>query len=192
MAHSGWVIFESLSCWHWQESKVRLTATSVMHSVPAEWKWDPLEAIQAQWKQQAFPKQSRLSDWFPLFIRCLIVLPSITPRCAVGVVVSASRCWQPCSRGAVILQLKCIAAAERARQRKLKIEKNVFMHSHKELNWHKAAPCFNYAECLSRELHGSHILKRTKSPHYVLSKCCSDSHARRVLCDVGSVSLEKF
>lgn len=48
-----------------------------------------------------------------------------------------------------------------AEHSKKKIENNVFMHSHKESDWHKAALCFNYIECLSRGVHRCHILKRT-------------------------------
>lgn len=69
--------------------KVKSTVMSVMPAVPAGCKMAPTGSNSDTWKQQMFPKQTRLSDWFPLFIRCVIVLLSITPRCAVCARVTA-------------------------------------------------------------------------------------------------------
>lgn len=141
---------------------------SMMLAAPAGWKLEQPQMIQPRWKRQMFPKQTRLSDRSQLFILRLIVFsPCRAPSCAACVGATAL-----CTVISVALQQGSSRAAARvcccccSRARKIEKtedwEKCSFFFQrtrNKESNCHKAALCFNYAECLSRGAYGCHILE---------------------------------
>lgn len=174
MPRIGWLISDA--CHADTEWSQKVNSYECGGACSTSWvKMGPARSNSDTWKQQMFPKQAR-------FIHCVIVLLSITPRCVVCVGVTAlCMVHSDVSSSAAREQSYCSSSALLQQNKQGKKE-----------DWEKCFLCTPITsligtECLYREVHSCHILKTTKSPHYVLSKCCSDSHAWRVPCDVGSL-----
>lgn len=167
ISNTEWLIFNCLSCWHWLDSR------GEVHSYERDGSWVKMGPTRSGLKNCKCSKgrPGCLTDSHYLFgvtALCLVILAALQQ-----------------GSSHITAEVHCCSRTGKTKRRLRKMFFFFYIIRHKGSNWHKAARCFHYSECVSREAHRCHVLKRTKSPRYVLSECCSDSHAQSVAWGVG-------